>query len=379
MDGAGLYLHVPFCSVVCPYCDFAVRTGRPRHHRRYADALILEIERNRDSPLGFDTIYLGGGTPSALESADLERILAALRRELKIGAGVTISMEANPEDVTPESLADWRALGISTLSLGVQSFDDASLKLLGRRHDGATARRCVELGVEAGFEAVSVDLIFALPGRDEAGWRRELAAATTLKPQHVSCYQLTFHEGTPFHRKRERGELAEPPNDVQAGLFHLTHRLLGEAGFEAYEVSNFARGAEHRSRHNLKYWTHVPYLGLGPSAHSFDGENRWWNLRTLDDWQTAVEEGRSPIAESERLGSRDLALEALMLGLRTTDGVDLTRVSAMTGRDLRAGNEDLIARLVREGLLRDVGDRLRPTLAGLAVADSLPALFTLGA
>ena len=378
-DAAGLYLHVPFCSVVCPYCDFAVRTGRPRHHLRYAEALVLEIERQGDTSFSFDSIYLGGGTPSALLPPELERILTAVRRELVVEPTATVSMEANPEDVSTESLAAWRALGVSTFSLGVQSFDDASLKLLGRRHSGEQARRSVDLALEAGFDTVSVDLIFALPGRDETTWRRELATTAALEPQHVSCYQLTFHEGTPFHRKRERGELREPGENEQAGLFHLTHRLLAESGFEAYEVSNFARGPEHRSRHNRKYWRHVPYLGLGPSAHSFDGRRRWWNLRSLDDWQDAVEAGRRPVAEEETLAPQDLALEALMLGLRTTEGVDLGLIHERTGLDLRAGNAAVLDRLEREGLLRVEGDQLLPTLTGLAVADSLPTLFTLPA
>lgn len=374
---AGLYLHVPFCSVVCPYCDFAVRTGRPRHHLAYADALIAEIDQRADAGFVFDSVYLGGGTPSALKASELERILGAVRRELDVEPTATVSMEVNPEDVSAESLSAWRSLGVSSLSLGVQSFDDASLKLLGRRHSGEVARRSVGLALAAGFDTVSIDLMFALPGRDEAGWRAELATAIALEPQHVSCYQLTFHEGTPFHRKRERGELLEPGEDEQAGLFHLTHRLLAEGGFEAYEVSNFARGLAHRSHHNQKYWRHVPYLGLGPSAHSFDGRRRWWNLRTLDDWQAAIEAGERPVADEETLGPQDLALEALMLGLRTTDGVDLAAIRTHTGLDLLPGNTTTLAQLQSEGLLHLEGEVLRPTLAGLAVADSLPTLFTL--
>jgi oxygen-independent coproporphyrinogen-3 oxidase len=219
--------------------------------------------------------------------------------------------------------------------------------------------------------------MFALPGRDEEGWRRELATTIALGPQHVSCYQLTFHEGTPFHRKRERGELVEPGESEQAGLFHLTHERLGAAGFDAYEVSNFARGDEHRSRHNLKYWRHAPYLGLGPSAHSFDGRRRWWNLRTFDDWQGAIAEQRRPIADEESLSPQELALEALMLGLRTTDGVDLAAVRARTGLDLGPCNREVLEDLRARGLFRIDGERLLPTLAGLAVADSLPGLFTL--
>lgn len=374
---AGLYLHCPFCSVVCPYCDFAVLTGRPAARRRFAESLAREIALRAGAPFSFETVYFGGGTPTAQTPEELALVLEAARRHLSVGPDARVFLEANPEDVTPESLAAWRELGVGTLSLGVQSFDDEALRLLGRRHSAEQARRSVELALEAGFATVSVDLMFALPGRDEASWRRELEQATRLGPGHVSCYQLTFHEGTPFHAKRERGELTEPGEDEQAGLFHLTHELLGEAGYEAYEVSNFAKGPEHRSRHNRKYWRHEPYLGLGPSAHSFDGRRRWWNERELAPWQERLERGALPVAEAETLEPGQLALEALLLGLRTTEGVDFDALRLRTGLDLLPANERVVDRLVGDGLARLEGARLRPTLDGLAVADSLPALFEL--
>ena len=374
---AGLYLHCPFCSVVCPYCDFAVLTGRPDKRRRFAEALVREIELRADAPFSFDTVYFGGGTPTAQAPEELASILEAARRHLSVAPEALVSLEANPEDVSAESLAVWRELGAGTLSLGVQSFDDDALRLLGRRHSAEQARRAVELALGAGFETVSVDLIFALPGRDEASWFRELEAAAELGSQHVSCYQLTFHEGTPFHAKRERGELVEPGEPEQARLFRLTHERLAAHGLEAYEVSNFARGEQHRSRHNRKYWRHEPYLGLGPSAHSFDGRRRWWNERELKDWQAAVEGGELPTAGEESLAPEQLALEALMLGLRTTEGIDFGRIRERTGRDLLGANRELIERLESEGLARLVEARLQPTLDGLAVADSLAALFRL--
>jgi len=377
-DGAGLYLHVPFCSAICPYCDFAVAVARRERRARFAERLTREIELVRDSfPHAFDTVYFGGGTPSALEARDLERILDAARAGLDVAPDAWLTLEANPEDVTAEAAAAWRALGVGMLSLGVQSFDDSELRFLGRRHRAAEARRAVERARAAGFPNVSLDLIFGLPGQELRAWERTLREAASLEPDHLSCYQLTIHEGTHFGRRRERGKLAELPEEAQAALYEATHRVLGEAGLTAYEVSNFARSPAHRSRHNVKYWNHTPYLGLGPSAHSFDGGRRWWNRRDLGAWEEAIDAGTAPVEGSETLDREALALEAVLLGLRTTDGVDLERLASRCGVRLRERNGAAIARLVADGLLVDRGDRLAPTVRGLAVADALARAFDL--
>lgn len=375
---AGLYLHVPFCSRVCPYCDFAVTTGGPGRRAAFADALVAEIALWEGEPLSFDTVYLGGGTPSALSPAELARILEAVRSRFSLQPDTRIFLEANPEDATPAALAAWRGLGVNTLSLGVQSFDAESLVFLGRRHDPAEARAAVAAALSAGFDTVSLDLIFGLPGQTPATWRRDLEEAARLRPDHVSCYQLTVHEGTRFGTLRDRGALAELPEPEQAALFALTHEVLGAAGYEGYEVSNFARAPEHRSRHNLKYWDHTPYLGLGPSAHSFDGRRRWWNERRLAEWQARLARGEWPVAGSEELAPGDLALETLMLGLRTRAGVDLGRFRERFGFDLAVNNRPLIERLVEQRLLEPDPARLAPTTSGLAVADALARSFEIG-
>jgi putative oxygen-independent coproporphyrinogen III oxidase len=384
---AGLYLHVPFCSRVCPYCDFAVTTGGPARRRAFVDHLLAEVDLWAGEAEGFgpfDTVYLGGGTPSALAIEDLARLLAALRERLAVTPDARLFFEANPEDVTPASLQAWRGLGFATLSLGVQSLDAAELAFLGRRHGPEAARQSVRLAREAGFGTVSLDLIFGLPGQTPETWRRTLEAAVELAPDHISCYQLTFHEGTPFGRDLERGRLAEMPEPAQAEIFALTHALLADAGYPAYEVSNFARAPEHRSRHNRKYWDHTPYLGLGPSAHSFDGRERWWNERRLGDWSARLAQGERPIAGREQLTPEQRALEALMLGLRTADGLDLGRLRQRYGVDLLGGertgadNRAFAAQLAAERLLELVGGEegtLRPTRAGLAVADALARGF----
>jgi putative oxygen-independent coproporphyrinogen III oxidase len=378
----GLYLHIPFCSRICPYCDFAVVAGGAARRRGFVDALLAEIAlwAGVEAPwstAAFDTVYLGGGTPSALAPEQLEQLLAAVRANLPIASEARLFLEANPEDVTAESLRAWRELGFATLSLGVQSFEAAELAFLGRGHTPGQARTSVLAAREAGFATVSLDLIFGLPEQTPASWRRNLRAAAEVAPDHVSCYQLTLHEGTPFGRDLARGRLAEMPEPAQADLFALTHDLLEEAGYAAYEVSNFARAPEHRSRHNRKYWDHTPYLGLGPSAHSFDGRRRWWNERRLGAYQERVAAGERPIAGSEDLTAGDLALETVMLGLRITDGIDLERFRERFGRDLLASNTGWVERSVAAGLLETEGGRLKPTRAGLAVAEALVRGFEL--
>ena len=374
---AGLYVHIPFCSAVCPYCDFAVQTGSAAQRAALVSLLRAESALWSAWERPFDTVYFGGGTPSLLDAGQLDRVLAAVRAELPIRSDAQLFLEANPEDVTPERIGEWRSLGVSFLSLGVQSFHDGELRALGRRHDGRGARNAVKACLEGGFETVSVDLMFGLPDQDLAAWSENLEIVLALGPEHVSCYQLTIHEGTAYGRRRARGRLAELPESAQADFFEYTHARLADAGLVAYEVSNFARESRHRSRHNLKYWRHAPYLGLGPSAHSFDGARRWWNHRALDDYAKRITRGERAVEAGESLDGEALALEALMLGLRTVEGIDLAGYRSRYGVDLPGLNRRLIATLVGDGLVRCDASALRPTRSGLAVADGLAARFRL--
>ena len=390
MAAPGLYLHVPFCSAVCPYCDFSVlKAGRPAR-QRFAEHLTAEVPlaaREWKDPQPFDTVYFGGGTPSLLPPEDLERVLGACRAHLAL-ATPWIFLEANPEDVTPDACAAWRGLGVRTLSLGVQSFSDDALRFLGRRHGAEQARAAVETAQAAGFDTVSVDLIFGLPGQSAATWRRELATVAALGPGHVSCYQLTIHPRTRFGVAAKRGQLSEMPEGEQAVLFDLTHRFLADAGYSPYEVSNFARSRDHESRHNRKYWDHTPYLGLGPSAHSLAIEDasavpaarRWWNELRTPRWEGRVAAGERPVEAEESLGPKQMATEAVMLGLRTAAGIDLDAFTMRYGVDLLAVNAALVERLVAEGHLAARADPggarwLVPTASGLAVADGMATAF----
>jgi oxygen-independent coproporphyrinogen III oxidase len=390
MAAPGLYLHIPFCSAVCPYCDFSVLKAGVPARQRFVEHLVAEVPlaaREWRDPRPFDTVYFGGGTPSLLPAEELERVVGACRSHLTLAPPAPwVFLEANPEDVTPDACAAWRGLGVRTLSLGVQSFSDEALRFLGRRHGAEQARAAVETARDAGFDTVSVDLIFGLPGQTPEAWQGELATVVALGPGHVSCYQLTIHARTRFGVAAKRGQLSEMPEGEQAVLFELTHRFLADAGYSAYEVSNFARRRDHESCHNLKYWDHTPYLGLGPSAHSLvieDGggrpaARRWWNERRTPRWEGRVAAGERPVEGEESLGPKALATEAVLLGLRTTAGIDLDGFEARYGFDLLAANDALVARLATEGHLvlgGEGGRRLRPTASGLAVADGMAAAF----
>lgn len=394
----GLYVHIPFCTRVCPYCDFAVQTGGPKKQSAYVDSLVQEIlswgaqvrghalgpvalETGQSGPAWtcaepFDSVYLGGGTPSSLTLDALETVFAALSAAFRFAGDRIVTLETNPEDVTKANLAAWRDLGINRLSLGVQSFDDDALCLLGRTHTSVDAISAVRAALAAAFDVVSLDLIYSVPGQSVDSWRATLAQAVGLEPHHISCYELTVHERTPFFDARKHGQLVEIDDDTKADLFFATHRFLAKAGYFAYEVSNFAREPANRSRHNQKYWDHSPYLGLGPSAHSFDGESvRWWNERRLDDWVDVLDEGHLPIADMEPLTREQLALEEVALKLRTTAGLDLEGIERRLGVELASLNVEVIAHLRKSGLVEAgaAGKRLVPTLEGLAVADTLAA------
>lgn len=374
-EPAGLYFHIPFCSRICPYCDFAVRTGDRARRRRFVDHLLAEIELHDGQALRFDTIYFGGGTPSSLLPEEIGQILDAVRRRFRFEDDVRIFVEVNPEDVTAETVTAWRGLGVHTLSLGIQALNADGLKFLGRLHDVDQARHSVDLARDAGFDTVAIDLIYGLPGQTASDWRAELDRALALPAQHFSCYQLTIHPRTRFSLLEKRGELTQLPVDEQGELFRLTHRYLNDAGMQGYEVSQFARAPAHRSRHNLKYWNHTPYLGLGPAAHSFHERRRWWNYRRTNPWQEAILQGKLPVEGEERLDTRALVLEALMTGFRTYAGVDLSGIRSRWGVDLQVTDSALINRLHSEGLLSLADDRLVPTLEGLALADSISPMF----
>ena len=372
---AGLYVHVPFCSFVCPYCDFAVKRLEPGAADLWLEALLAEAELRADWEPPFDSVYLGGGTPSILGPQRLHRLLAGLRSRLPIEDEAVLHMEANPEDVTAASLAAWRELGVSFLSLGIQSFVDRELRFLGRRHDAAGARAALELAIAADFDVLSVDLIFGLPDQSDADWLLDIETATPPGVDHLSCYQLTVKPGTLFSRRAELGRLREISDEAQGDFYLRTHAALAERGFSAYEVSNFARRPEARSRHNQKYWDHSPYLGLGPAAHSFAGRERFWNEADGDGagvprWHRSSARG-SPRAPRRR-GDAGGGPAHAGAGAPPA-GIDLAELGGRFGHVVNEPVRIRLMELERAGLLVVEGKRVRLRPGGMAVADSIAA------
>ena len=363
-----LYIHVPFCRSRCAYCAFYSTTGADAALLdRYVDDTLRELSRSKATgPL--DTIYLGGGTPSLLGADRVARLLDEIRTLPTVSPDAEVTIEANPEGLAEGDAAALRAAGVTRLSLGVQSFDDDDLRLLARPHDAATARRAVAEALRAGLR-VSLDLIYGLPARTPKHWLRQLDAAAATGIEHISAYELSLEPGT---------RLAEALPDGlgdRADLFFQTHEYLATLGFEGYEVSNFARSPDARSRHNLATWAHRPYLGLGPAAHSFletaNGPLRRWNHPDLEAWLAALDADEAPPAEKELLTPDQRLLERVMLGLRTLDGVDLDECRRELGDRAADGVQERAAGPIQAGLLVLESGRLRPTLRGMALADRL--------
>lgn len=366
----GLYIHIPFCLTKCSYCDFYSVT-QTAEIPSFMTALLGEMALYRGLFSPFDTIYLGGGTPSLLSIDQIEAILGAIDNIFTIADDTEITIEANPGDLTPEVTRALHSTGINRITIGVQSFDNGVLAFLGRRHDTAGATAAIENARKAGFENIGLDLIYGIPGQGLDEWRETLMKALSFAPEHLSCYQLTLEPSTPLGERYRSGAITLPDDNLLYTLFMKTSRALEEEGYIHYEVSNFARGSERMSRHNAKYWDHTPYLGLGPAAHSFSGPRRWWNHRSLNRYIGEIHAGSPPIGGSELLSREQLRLEALYLGLRTHEGIDCEAFSQRYGCDLIAEMGKLFRHMEQEGLLIISGNHIRPTRAGLAVSDSL--------
>ena len=318
----GLYVHIPFCKTKCPYCDFYSITDDATKEE-FLKALKREAVLYKKVFRQFDSLYFGGGTPSLIDEKGFEEIFAVLRAQFTFSSDTEITVEMNPDDVTAEKLENYRKLGINRISLGVQSLNDRELAFLKRRHTAEGAKKALALIKGHGFDNVGIDLMNGLPGQTEKHWMKTLEEALSFGPAHISCYQLTIGAKTVFGNMAQEGQLKMPSEEKQRKIFLSTSRFLQERGFIHYEVSNFARGEEYRSRHNLKYWRHVPYLGLGPAAHSFLNDRRWWNLRSVEQYCMALNKNDKPVEEEEQLSPEQLDLERLFLGFRNLEGVSI--------------------------------------------------------
>jgi len=374
----GLYIHIPFCLSKCHYCDFYSLTSIcvvPD----FLDALFKEMEMYRTRFNPFDTVYIGGGTPSLLSPQHLEGILIRIQKNYDLISNTEITpeitpeitIETNPADLNRSFLESMHEFGINRINIGVQSFDQKALDFLGRRHSLKQAMSALEASRAAGFHNIGLDLIYGVPEQDIGSWLDTLKQAVAFSPEHLSCYQLTLEAKTPLGVRYQAGEFSIPGEELQYEFFMKTSEFLEDAGYIHYEVSNFARGTEHTSRHNQKYWDHSPYLGLGPSAHSFQCNRRWWNHRCLDQYLAAINAGNLPIEETEILTMEQLRLEALYLGLRTKKGVSLEDFKNQYHYDLLTEKKKILTKLEEEGFISIQDGYLYPTQTGLAVADSL--------
>ena len=366
----GLYIHIPFCLSKCLYCDFYSLTSISAIPD-FLDALFKEMEmyHNRFNP--FDTVYIGGGTPSLLSSKQLENILIRVRKNFDLISNTEITIETNPADLNRSFLESMREIGINRINIGVQSFDENVLDFLGRRHSVKQVLSAIEASRKAGFHNIGLDLIYGVPEQNIDLWLDTLRQTIVFSPEHLSCYQLTLEAKTPLGIRCQAGEFFVPGEELQYEFFMRTSEFLEDARYIHYEVSNFARGIEHTSRHNQKYWDHSPFLGLGPSAHSFYGNQRWWNHRSLDQYFDTINGGNLPIEGKEILTMEQLQLEALYLGLRTKRGVCLEEFKNQYDYDLFIEKKKLLVKLEEEGFISIEDGYLYPTQRGFAVADSL--------
>jgi len=328
-----LYVHVPFCQRRCSYCDFSIAVRKRIPAREYVDAVLRELKLLGTTDPGggeaLETLYLGGGTPSLLPPEAIAALLTSLRDAFHVTPSrddVEITLEANPEDVTPQNARAWRHAGINRVSLGAQSFDDRVLQWMHRSHDASRIGDAVRTLRAAGFDNISLDLIFALPAELERDWARDLDLACSLHPAHLSLYGLTVEERTPLARWISRGATAAPDDDRYAEEYLLAHSRLAACGYQFYEVSNAARDGR-RSRHNSAYWSGLAYLGLGPAAHSFDGRVRRWNRSAWESYRRAVSAGLPAVQAAEVLTEEQRELERLYLALRTDRGLPLASLS----------------------------------------------------
>ena len=376
MPEAGLYIHIPFCEKKCGYCDFYSVTNAERKEE-FVSALLREIQLvgTQYPQLTFDTVFWGGGTPTTLSVAALETIWNALQKHFKIAADGEFTIEANPGTLDRQKLKALRRMGFNRLSLGVQSFNDPDLKFLGRIHSARDALLTFREAREAGFENINLDLMTAFPGLTEARFQKTLNQAVQLQPEHLSCYTLIFEPNTPFYTRLKRGEFAAVSQDQEANFYRQAYRVLKDAGYQAYEISNFSREKKFRCRHNLKYWTHLPYLGLGPSSHSFVNGRRWWNHRTLDFYVKALQEDALPVAQQEVLDKTSLEFEFIFLRLRLREGIPLREYERKFHSAFPDKYREVVEKLINNGLLVRRNGYIALSTKGWLLADAVAQEF----
>ena len=376
MAPIGLYLHIPFCAAICNYCNFNRGLHDDSLRRRYVDALVADIRRHAAPGVAADTIFFGGGTPSLLEPGEVAAILTACRESFAVATDAEVTLEANPESSTAEALEGFRAAGVNRLSFGVQSFHDAELKRLGRLHTAATARTAVTLARAAGFDNLSLDLMMWLPGQRPADWLASVDALIDVGPDHASLYLLEIYPNAPLKDEMARGGWSVAPDDDAAQMYEDGLGRLDRAGYEQYEISNVARPAARRARHNLKYWQEGEWIGFGCGAHSTYGGERWRTLNATAEYVQRIAAGADVQLERRRLAPQERLEEALFMGLRLVDGLDLPLMRERHGVDIWARYGQDLVPFVQAGLLVHEPDRrLALTRAGMLLANEVMSVF----
>jgi oxygen-independent coproporphyrinogen-3 oxidase len=377
---SGLYIHIPFCLKKCPYCDFFSITDAS-FHPAFLNALSTEMRLNRGVELVFDTLYIGGGTPSVFNEKTVRRIVETARQSFKILPGAEITLEVNPGTVTLEKLKGYRRAGVNRINIGVQSFNSANLRFLGRIHSDRDADLAVKWAQSAGYKNIGLDLIYGIPDQTTASWLRDLQSAVEFGPQHLSCYMLTFEPGTPMDKDRKKGCFKPLAEGRVCDLFETTVNFLRDHGYVQYEISNFARGSivgsglgndgDNRSRHNTKYWTSTPYIGLGPSAHSFMEPERFWNYADVGKYMEELADGKLPRGGKESLNREQLMTEAVYLGLRQTRGISVDTFNEKFGVNFQGMFGEVITDLEEKGLMNFSQGRCALTSKGMLYLDAI--------
>ncbi len=378
MERTGIYIHIPFCRARCSYCDFATGAYEGALAERYVRAVCEEIKnfrREENLSLVADTIYFGGGTPSLLTPAQVSQILEAAHARFAIADDAEVTMEMNPGTLTPETLREFRQLGINRASFGAQTFDDTELKRLGRTHTAEDVRRTIRYLREAGFDNTSFDLIAGLPAQALSAWSRNLDEALALSPRHLSFYLLEVHEGTPLAAQIRRGQQPAPDEELAAEMYRLMLDRAAAAGYEHYEISNLCQPG-YESRHNSKYWTGAPVYGFGCSAHSYDGQStRWSNERDAARYAGLIEAHGAAVFETIELNERDVRAESIFLGLRLMRGLDLREHHARFGTDLREDYAADLERFLDAGLIEFDDELMKLTRNGVLFSNEVFAAF----
>lgn len=369
---AGIYFHIPFCKQKCTYCDFHFSTSFSAYETEMMDAMARELEMRRpEISQQLNTIYFGGGTPSIAQSAGLEKLLQSVNRYFEISPDAEITLEANPDDIHPENLAAWKQMGINRLSIGIQSFDAPDLQWMNRAHNVDEGLNAVRLAREGGISNISIDLIYGLPEMDQERWKKQLDLAIGLDVKHISAYCLTVEKKTVLDKLVREHKINPASNDMQALHFEILQEKLQAAGFIQYEVSNFGLPGFF-SRHNSSYWKGEHYLGIGPSAHSFNGDSRSWNIANNRLYLQSIARGELPL-EREKLEARDRFNELLLTGLRTIWGVDLEQLANIS--PLSPDFERNIKKLSSAGHAHVKNGRLVLTDSGMLYADRIALDF----